>query len=477
MKRTLLVIFFATLLQAGIAQSTVDAIQYSQYSYQGSARSQAMAGAIGAMGSDFGSVIINPAGMGLYRSRGEITLTPSFSYAQSVSNYLGQTEKDGKSNFNISNAALVISREASNYGTLRYWQFGIGVNRTYNFNFSDKAIGVNETSSLVDSYLRDIDGYSIDDIMNDYTYGPAWNTYIIDTIDGVFTSPVPQGGLKQTRWLKGKGHIDEWSFAGSLNFIDKVFLGASIGLAHIDRTNDYYFTEENIHTGEYFREWTTNDYIKTSGFGLNVNVGIIAYPVRWMRFGLAYHSPTFYNLKETWEPYCSSVLDGRTYESSQDLYTNYQYSLRTPHKFGASLAFIIGSNGIITADYEYMNYKQTQLNANDWDYSTQNTEIKEVGRHSSNFRIGTEWILNNIFVRGGFAFYGGPYRKGEETIGNTLVYSAGLGFPFTSNFGMDIAYSFIDSKSAILPYNYEGVSVIKEHHMRHNAVLTLKFKW
>ncbi len=479
MKKTILLGLLATLsLQTIFAQSALDAIQFSQTIYQGSARSQAMAGAVGAMGNDYGSVAINPAGLGLYRCRGELSITPGLSFCSSTSSYFDHTEKTLKSNFNLSSLGLVISREASNYGTLRYWQLGIGMNRTNNFNYKTTASGINETSSIVDSYFNDIDGMSVEDLIDNYTYLPAWNAHIIDTMDGLYTTPVPQGNLRQTRSMNRKGHADEWTITGSMNLIDKVFLGASIGIAHINSVKDYSFTEENLKTGEFFREWTSYEYIKTTGFGFNVGLGIVAFPVRWLRFGIAYHTPTMYTLKETWEPSAVSVLNGNTYSSSSDLYNSYSFDLRTPHKLGASLAFIIGSSGIITADYEYMNYRQAKFSANDWDYTSRNEEIKATGKHASNVRIGTEWVLNNnLYLRGGFAFYGSPYSKDDENISNTFVYSGGAGYMFTSNFGMDIAYSLIDSKSAMYPYDFTGVSIINEHHLRHNVTLSLKLKW
>ena len=172
-----------------------------------------------------------------------------------------------------------------------------------------------------------------------------------------------------------------------------------------------------------------------------------------------------------------SVLNGQTYASSSDLYTSYSYNLRTPHKFGANLAFVIGTKGMITADYEYMSYKQSKFSANDWDYSQKNEEIKAFGRHASNVRIGTEWTFNNVYLRGGFAFYGSPYLNEDEKIGHTFIYSAGIGYAFTQNFGMDLAYSLIDGKETLLPYQYDDISLINERQMRHNVALSLKLRW
>jgi hypothetical protein len=57
------------------AQNQVDALRYSQIYPGGTARSTAMGGAFGALGGDFYSASLNPAGLGVYRSS-EFTFTP-----------------------------------------------------------------------------------------------------------------------------------------------------------------------------------------------------------------------------------------------------------------------------------------------------------------------------------------------------------------------------------------------------------------
>ena len=49
------------------AQSSQDAIKFSQNFYEGSARTVAMGNAFTALGGDLGSLAINPAASGIYR--------------------------------------------------------------------------------------------------------------------------------------------------------------------------------------------------------------------------------------------------------------------------------------------------------------------------------------------------------------------------------------------------------------------------
>lgn len=57
------------------AQLPDDALRYSYPFVSGTARSQAIGGAIGALGGDITAAHINPAGIGLYKTR-EIVLSP-----------------------------------------------------------------------------------------------------------------------------------------------------------------------------------------------------------------------------------------------------------------------------------------------------------------------------------------------------------------------------------------------------------------
>src|SRR5210317_2070970 len=82
------------------AQDLVDALRYSNFQVQGTARAGGMGNAFGALGADFTSVSINPAGLGLYRA-GEFAFTPAFDQTQLESTYLGNLMSDKNYNFSI----------------------------------------------------------------------------------------------------------------------------------------------------------------------------------------------------------------------------------------------------------------------------------------------------------------------------------------------------------------------------------------
>ena len=75
-KLFLILLVFIVLIETIQAQNVDNALLFSQQNYGSTARSKAMGNAFGALGGDFGSLSINPAGIGIYLS-GELSSTMS----------------------------------------------------------------------------------------------------------------------------------------------------------------------------------------------------------------------------------------------------------------------------------------------------------------------------------------------------------------------------------------------------------------
>lgn len=74
MKKYLLLILLYP-VAATYAQAPEDAIRYSWYPQNGTARNLAIGGAMGSLGGDITATYVNPAGLGFYKTR-EVVLTP-----------------------------------------------------------------------------------------------------------------------------------------------------------------------------------------------------------------------------------------------------------------------------------------------------------------------------------------------------------------------------------------------------------------
>ncbi|HPR58961.1 MAG TPA: hypothetical protein PK915_11380, partial [Bacteroidales bacterium] len=104
----------------------------------------------------------------------------------------------------------------------------------------------------------------------------------------------------------------------------------------------------------------------------------------------------------------------------------YSYDIKTPSKFLGSLALLFENDGLVSADYEYVNYGNGRLGPN-IDFSTQNEVIKNNFDAASNFRVGTEWRVGLVQLRGGYAHYASPFKSGIND-GALQQFTAGLGY-------------------------------------------------
>ena len=485
MKKILTLTLTMLCIASLFGQGADDACLFSQNYYQGTAKSMGMGNALGAVGADMTSVCINPAGMGLYRSN-EFTTTLNL-----LDNYHSSTYYDTRNGANrlrlsIPNIGYVSYRERSNYKPLRATHFGIGLTRTDDYNMRTYARGLNPTSSKIDNYLSQIDDCSENDLVDYFPYDiyPAWQTYLIDLDQSnSFTSPVPQGNIWQGQKNTFKGRSEEWTFAGSANYRDRLFLGASINVTHIKRIGTRVFDEASPdgadpETG--FNDWSYSEDLSSTGWGCSAKVGFIFHTTPWMRIGGAFHSPSVYAFDETWQTETESEIGyiTRKYISPE---SHYEYTFIKPLRWVGSMAFIIGQRGMVSVDAEYSNFGAARFNAiadDDYDYSPTNNEIKEKYGRTFNFRLGTDWYLGGNYLRLGAGYYGSPFGLGE-TSGSVKKASCGISVPIDADASFDFAYELTYGRSYLYLYDASelGIDPIDQKQIKSNLAATLRVRF
>ena len=482
MKKTITT-FILTLFAAMLfAQNSDDIYRFSQTYYQGTAKALGLGNALGAIGGDMTAICINPAGMGLYRSS-ELTMTLNLSDNFHTTTYYDTKANANKLRFSVPNLGFVKTTQKSNYKPLRYSQLCVGLNRTNDYNLHTHASGLNPTSSKIDNYLMRIDGYSPSELQNAFAYDiyPAWSTNLIDLNDqGYYTSPVPQGGILQESEQNFKGRSEEWTFGYSANYFDKLFFGLSMGINHIKRVGTIVFQESmpaqsDIETD--FNRWSFTESISSTGLGVNGKIGLIWIANNWLRLGAAFHSPTIYSFDESWQTHTESQISWILYKSLSPQ-SNYEYYLFTPLKWIGSVAFVIGDNGMISLDAETVNFGSARLSANDYDYTSVNQETKEIYGRTFNFHLGTEWRINDSYLRFGTGYYGSPFGIGEESL-SVKKASIGISLPAGSSTTFDLAYELSHGKHYYILYDAGelGIEPVMQSQFRHVAIATLKVKF
>jgi hypothetical protein len=129
---------------------------------------------------------------------------------------------------------------------------------------------------------------------------------------------------------------------------------------------------------------------------------------------------------------------------------SFDYQLKTPLKASGSVAIIIGKYGLISADYDYIDYSTASLGSHDYSFSSENTAIRNDYTIANNFRFGAELKAGIAAFRGGYSYYGSPY-KGSNSEGDRNGYSFGAGIRDKGYF-MDFAFNH--SKSMAYYYLY-----------------------
>ncbi len=424
------------------AQSLSDIYNYSSTRYQGTAKSIAMGNAIGAVGQDLSAIEINPAGLALFR-KPTFTFTTGLTTALTTSSYKQNEEKDYSIRMPVNDIGYVWISDVTG-GHLNSLNFSIGLNKKNNFSYSSYTKGLNPSTSLIDAYINELDANGIhnsEDLawFSPNNIYPLWDTYLLDfNTDNEYSTPIPMGNIIQQRGVLSRGYINEFSFSMGANVNDKVFVGASIGIPFLYRSLLTEYQENDLDNNNNFQEWEQRETLYTDGCGINAKIGVIVFPARWVRLGLSLTTPTSYYVDESWKTSTYADFKTNKYVYNSDI-SFYSYHITTPMLINASTAFIFGNFGMITADYEYVNYRTIRVSSSDYDYSNLNGDISQRFKPTSNLRFGTEWRLKRMCFRGGYSIYGSPYGFSKNDL-RTDTYSIGLGYTF-GHVTIDAAYA------------------------------------
>ena len=466
MKKTGLIIVSALLITVtAVSQNLDDALRYSQVFYSGTARFNSMGGAFTALGADASTLSQNPAGIGMYRST-ELSITPGLNFVKSTTNFSDISE-DYTNKFNFGQVGYV-ANVFSSLSEDKSFIFNIGYsyNRTNNFKQYIYASGINNSSSIADSWAGYSNGTNYRDLAG--PEGIAYDVWVIDTITGmggkyyetVYSNygdnPPSVYGQVMKRTITNNGYLDEHAISFGGNYSDKIYFGATLGINKLSFSS----YSEHVETMDkplpsQFKSLDYVEYYKNEGTGFTFKIGAIVKPVEMLRIGVALHTPTFYRIYENfYEDISSNFTDGEKYSASNDL-MKYNYALRTPLRVLTGVAVQIQKFALLSADYEYLNYGSAMFSqtGDRYDYSNKNRDIKNALNTAGNFRVGGEFRYNNLYLRSGYGYYGKPFKANEKNADlDYRTISGGIGFR-AKNVSFDFAY--VNYKSTQYSYLYQ----------------------
>lgn len=519
-----IIMALAALPVAVYAQSPVDAYQISQNDLKGTARFMSMGGAFGALGGDLSTLSQNPAGIGVYRSN-ELGVSVDLDVQSATTNYMGLEYNKKNTKFYLNNIGGVAAIRLNNK-FLPNFNIGFTYNKGASFNRAYRGgIGILKTSlsnyiaGIANSYeLTEADVKSTNSY-DPYNPGPQdryvpWSAIL--GYDSYLISP--EGPEGQPNWqgqfgngtqgsgfynVRESGSLDEYNIAIGGNIANVLYWGMNFDIVSVDYNisslwgesmrNAYVYNPEVGRVRQMDANWGMTNLYNMNGTGFNYQLGLIVKPIQELRLGIAFHTPTYFNLTENFYAervdYDYPFKDGNYYAETNDGDPTYnKVNLQTPWKVIVSAAGVIGSKAIISMDYEWnstRDMKYTEANDyswgwNDWDdwgyYSYNaptpeqeaNNQIKVMYRNTNTIRVGAEYrVLPSLSLRAGYSWTSSPVtREAKDQLtnvptagtlanfrldNNTQYITCGLGYRY-GGWYIDAAYVWKHMSSTFQPF-------------------------
>ena len=496
----------------------------------GTARSMSMAGAFTSLGGDLSSMGINPAGLGMYRSN-EVSITPMMGF-QRADNSAADWGKNTNNRFAMSNFGVAFNLYEGS-GSLVSVNMALGYNRVADLNYTYGYSSMSAPSSfpyrsINDAFVRqmgqggvfpDSNGALNYDYSDAYYWGGmlAYNNYLLDVetdnLGDYWTSASRLGAnasVGHTVGEESRGSVGEYDVAMGMNFANKLYIGATLGVQMVNWRRQIYYSEDYIYDSTPLygdgtplpegaaAQWMDyNQAVDIDGVGLNFKLGAIYRPIPSLRLGAAIHTPTYYDLDRTYQAYMASNFNssGDTTPALDDNGENsWIFTSPTRMMLGASYSF--GRFAVVSVDYERAWYNGMRVREIPYGFDIRPSEYKQ--EFKDNFkatnilRAGVEIKpLQFLALRVGYGINDSTLRNAYSAYYNrpltyrVACYSTGVGFAI-GRATLDLAYQHLvqSQTSYMLYYAMDEGGIFdtaspyySTEYKRNNVILTLGFRF
>jgi hypothetical protein len=485
------------------AQDITDALRYSQTDLNGTARFRAMSGAFGALGGDFSALNVNPAGSVVFTNN-QIGLTLSNYNLKNNSNYFGTKTSENDNTFDLNQAgAVFVFQNGDQKSDWKKFAVAVNYENARNLDNSIFSSGTNPTNSIDKYFLSYANGIPFGNLTNYYfdeLYFDeqqaylGYKSYIINpssnanTNTSYFTNISDQGNYKQQNSIIATGYNGKLAFNFSGQYTDQWSFGLNLNSHFVDYRQSSSFFESNANpkyaVGSTVDRVRFNNDLYTYGSGFSFQLGTIFKPTKEVRFGVSYESPTWYKLTDELSQNISTsgyglndAVDNTLYASSfvnPNITMIFQpYKLQSPGKWTGSFAYVFGKKGLLSIDYAMKDYSNTQYKPKN-DFLNENSSMSSSLSSSSEVRIGGEYKIKKLSLRGGYRWEQSPYKNGK-TIGDLTGYSTGLGYNFGST-KLDLSYAYAKRDYNQQLFSQGLTDAARINSVNNNVSLTLLFE-
>ena len=518
MKKIITFALGAALAFNAAAQTWQDALLFSENNYSGTARGVGMGNALTAIGGDAGSLVFNPAGSAT-ASYSQFVITPAVTLsfantgasADNLESFKGQAISNTYARMKLPNVGFIMNIKTGRRSGLKNVAWGVVVNSTNNFTGRYRSAGVNGDNSYAASLASSADGFAENVLATeDWYYSgnpsrmPAWvdmtgyRSGMFNTVSGrdgayvALTEVIDEQGdfrlaapVYQQYGQQSYGYKTDAILNFALNFSDKFYLGANLGITSLnyylsefwseapDNPADFPTIRYSDGTSAQFESLRMNRKYRLGGTGVYFKMGALWRPIPSLRIAAAIQTPTLLNLVERYGYSGEVKLTGRYLSNASSPEDEWIYALRSPFRANFGAAVTLGEKGVISADYELVNYNQARFRSRTSDheygggFSDQNLDIKDFLGLVHEIRLGTEFKLSPmVMLRAGYNLTTGAQRNywdgqqvtplSSEARLAQLKHSAslGLGFNFGSIFLDAAVRARFVPKDYVIPYNY-----------------------
>ena len=492
------------------AQNAYDAERLLGNDLNGTARFVGMGGAMSALGGDISVMSSNPAGIGIFRSN-DVSVSLGFNNTGTESSFNGTSMKEDKTRASLDQLGFVYTYKIGNNTSLRYVNFGFNYHKSKNFNRLFSAGGQLDGFSQSWQLAQEMDNAGMnsssafDAVLDaENPYKQFWNKYpvlgmmgtttgVVDFYDG---SVLGWNGYSNNFHSQEKGGISQYDFNVAFNIEDRVYIGATLGIYDMNYDRYTSYTEELDDDDGYENGgYTLENYYGMEGTGVDLKLGVIVRPIEDspFRIGLAVHTPTWYELTESYNATLSSDILANDSPYNQTLsdylshdYLTYDYRMVTPWKFNVSAGTTLGGLVALGAEYEYADYSSSTLEDIDGFELGDQWSIEEYLKGVHTFRVGMEArIAPQFSIRAGYNYTSAAFA--DDAYSALALYRTSTDFnnikdKNTLTFGLgyrgnvvyaDLAYKYDMYKSDFYAFDDIDLPATKVDNDRHQLLFTL----
>ena len=360
MKRLLLILFFAYGLSF-IANSQ-DVQRFAERQIAGTARYVGMGGAMTAIGGDPSAVLDNPAGLGLYR-RSELSITLDETIDRTSQAYNIDTYQRTRLGIPHTSAIWSVGNPDKQRGMI-FNNFMFSINRLASFNrdvvVRGEGFGLVETICKNTTVTSELD-FAADETSN---YDPWYNdkigwlsilgyeTYLINpdtSAFGIIDKWVPAVSFTNgILSVSESGSADQYTFSWASNINNRWYIGLSLNIPTLSYT-------KRISLYEAYRDNSAElqSMYHASGVGFGGSIGLIYRPMKSLRVGASFQTPTMMVLSSQTEGDMYSTINGKNYEHLTPASGSVNTEILTPLRTSVSVAGQIGNTGLVSLQYDY----------------------------------------------------------------------------------------------------------------------------